>query len=425
MSQTLIIADDLSGAADCASAFFKAEQETLVVIDWKAGQCAGTRNTQVIAIDADTRRLAPADAAAVQRKMFERYRSPGQLLYKKIDSTLRGNFAQELAAIVKDAGLAIVAPAFPLAGRFTRRGHQYLKDVPLENSEVWRTEGIAGTAHIPGMLSRQGIRTASIEIEDIRRGPSRILALLERFANAGIEAVVCDVETEQDLHVIAQASMDLAAPHFCVGSAGLTYHLATAGAAPGETVSAPSVVTRGAILTVVGSLSSVSREQAQYLEENARLARLEIPADVLREGQSHSRWKEFHDAAGQLLRDQRDLLVVIEKGSSVDMSEGLDLCQALAALIAPLAEHIGAVISTGGETARAILSAIGSKGLYLAGEIESGVPLSVAAGIKPIPVITKAGAFGSLDTLLRCYQRLREARIDDAVPAGNSLQRKS
>ncbi|MDB5933313.1 MAG: four-carbon acid sugar kinase family protein [Massilia sp.] len=425
MSQILIIADDLSGAADCASAFFKAGHETLVVIDWKVGQCAGTHNTQVIAIDADTRRLVPQDAAAVHRKMFERYRSPGQLLYKKIDSTLRGNFAQELAAIVKDAGLAIVAPAFPLAGRFTRRGHQYLNDVPLENSEVWRTEGIAGTAHIPGMLSRQGIKTASIEIEDIRRGPSRILTLLEQFGNAGIEAVVCDVETDQDLQVIAQASMDLTVPHFYVGSAGLTYHLATAGAAPLGTVSAPSVVTRGAILTVVGSLSNVSREQAQYLEESARLACLEIPADVLREGQSHSRWNEFHDAVGQLLRDQRDLLVVIEKGTSVNMSEGLDLCQALAALIAPLADHIGAVISTGGETARAILSAIGSKGLYLAGEIESGVPLSVAAGIKPIPVITKAGAFGSLETLQRCYQRLREARIDDAVPAGNSLQRKS
>jgi len=421
MAQTLIIADDLSGAADCASAFVKAGKETLVVIDWQAGQCADSKEIQVISIDADTRRLVPEDAAAVHRKLLHRYRSPGQSLYKKIDSTLRGNFAQELAAIVSDAGLAIVAPAFPQAGRFTRRGHQYLNDVPLENTEVWRTEGIAGTAHIPGMLSRQGIRTASIEIDDIRLGPSHVCTLLEQFDNAGIQAVVCDVETEQDLRIIAQASLTLTVPHFCVGSAGLTLHLAAAGSSSANAVSTPPVATRGAILTVVGSLSSISRQQAHYLQEQTGLARLDIPLDVLREGRSHGRWNEFHEAVRDVLLDERDLLVVIEQGTSINMSEGLHLCQALAALISPLADHIGAVISTGGETARAILSALGSKGLYLAGEIESGVPLSVAAGIKPIPVITKAGAFGSRETLLRCYQRLQQARIDDIAPASLSL----
>lgn len=425
MPQTVIIADDLSGAADCASAFVKAGQETLVVIDRQAGQCADTQKTQVVAIDADTRRLAPEEAAAVHLDLYRRYRSPGQLLYKKIDSTLRGNFVQELAAIVGEAGLAIVAPAFPQAGRFTRGGRQFLKDVPLEESEVWRTEGIAGTAHIPGMLGRAGIKTVAIGIDDIRRGQSRVHALLEQFAREGMQAVVCDVESEEDLQVIAHASMELATPHFWVGSAGLTNHLALASAAPAGNVSAPPVETRGAILTVVGSLSSVSREQAQHLEENASLARLEIPAEVLRQGQSHSRWQEVHDAVAQSLRDERDLLVVIEKGSSINMGEGLHLCQALATLIAPLAEHIGAVISTGGETARAILTAMGSKGLYLAGEIESGVPLSVAAGIKPIPVITKAGAFGTRETLLRCYRRLQQARVDgrdasnSAVPSAS------
>jgi 4-hydroxythreonine-4-phosphate dehydrogenase len=94
------------------------------------------------------------------------------------------------------------------------------------------------------------------------------------------------------------------------------------------------------------------------------------------------------------------------------MNEGLQLCQALARLISPFAERIGAVISTGGETARAILSEMGSKGLRLIGEIEPGVPLSVATGIKPIPVITKAGAFGSRETLFRCYEALRQSRID-------------
>lgn len=422
MTQTVIIADDLSGAADCASAFVKAGLETLVVIDRQAAHNADTEAAQVISIDADTRRLPAAQAAEIHLDLFNRYRAPAQLLYKKIDSTLRGNFAQELAAIIGQAGLAIVAPAFPQAGRFTRDGHQYLNDVPLEATEIWRGEGIAGTADIPAMLARHGINTTSIRLAQIRQGARHVRTLLESLAGNGMQAVVCDVETEADLLTIAQASMALSVPRFWVGSAGLANHLPAAAHAAARPVPVPSVVTEGAILTVVGSLSSVSRAQADYLHVTERMERIEVAAGILRQGQSHPRWQELRNALDAALQQKRDVLIMIGREEPVNMGEGLQLCQALASLVAPLADHIGAVISTGGETARAILSAMGSKGLRLVGEIESGVPLSVAAGIKPIPVITKAGAFGSRETLWRCYERLRQARAgaDDDMHTGPS-----
>lgn len=423
MTQVVIIADDLSGAADCASAFVKAGLETLVVIDRQAGQSADTETAQVISIDADTRRLPAAEAARIHLELFNRYRSAGQLLYKKIDSTLRGNFAEELGSIIDRAGLAIVAPAFPQAGRFTRNGHQYLNDMPLERTEIWRGEGIAGVAHIPGMLARHGIRTASIGINEIRQGAQGLRALFETLAKDGVQAVVCDVEADTDLQAIARASISLSVPRFWVGSAGLANHLpaavhTTAHAAANAVPVAP-IETGGSILTVVGSLSSVSRAQAEYLFAAARMERVDVPPGVLRQGQSHPRWQELRNTLEMPLREKRDLLIMIAMEEPVNMGEGLQLCQALASLVAPLAGHIGAVISTGGETARAVLSAMGSKGLRLIGEIEPGVPLSVAAGIKPIPVITKAGAFGSRETLLRCYETLRQARAESSN-AGSS-----
>jgi D-threonate/D-erythronate kinase len=45
--------------------------------------------------------------------------------------------------------------------------------------------------------------------------------------------------------------------------------------------------------------------------------------------------------------------------------------------------------------------------LRLVGEVERGVPLSLAGGLSPFPVITKAGAFGDAQTLLRCRHALR------------------
>lgn len=411
MTQVLIIADDLSGAADCASAFVKAGLQTLVVIDRQAGQSADTEAAQVISIDADTRRLPGAEAAQIHLDIFDRYRSAGQLLYKKIDSTLRGNFAQELASIINQAGLAIVAPAFPQAGRFTTNGHQYLNDTPLEMTEIWRGEGMTGTAHIPSMLAHHGIKTASICINEIRQGSQRLRTLLETCARDGVQAVVCDVEADDDLQAIAHASISLSMPRFWVGSAGLANHLLAATHVATKPDLVTSVKTNGSILTVVGSLSNVSRAQAEYLFATGQMQRVDAPASVLRQGQSHPQWQELRNTLDMSLQKKRDILIMIGVEDPVNMGEGLQLCQALALLIAPLAEHIGAVISTGGETARAILSAMGSTGLRLVGEIEPGVPLSVAAGIKPIPVITKAGAFGSRETLFRCYETLRQARV--------------
>jgi uncharacterized protein YgbK (DUF1537 family) len=417
MTQVVIIADDLSGAADCATAFVKAGLETLVVIDRQAEQSADTEAAQVISIDADTRRLPAAEAAQIHLDIFNRYHSAGQLLYKKIDSTLRGNFAQELGSIINQAGLAIVAPAFPQAGRFTKNGHQYLNDMPLETTEIWRGEGIPGAAHIPGMLARHGIKTASIRINEVRQGAQRLRALFETLAADGVQAVVCDVEADTDLQAIARASISLSIPRFWVGSAGLANHLPAAAHAAARPVPVAPIKTSGSILTVVGSLSSVSRAQAEYLFAAAQMERVDVPASVLRQGQSHPQWQKLRNTLDMQLQKKHDMLITIGMEEPVNMGEGLQLCQALALLVAPLAEHIGAVISTGGETARAILSAMGSKGLRLIGEIEPGVPLSVAAGIKPIPVITKAGAFGSRETLLRCHETLRQARVESACDA--------
>ena len=66
---------------------------------------------------------------------------------------------------------------------------------------------------------------------------------------------------------------------------------------------------------------------------------------------------------------------------------------------------------------------MGTVALRLRGEIEPGVPLSVAVGRRPIPVVTKAGAFGTDDTLVRVRARLRAgAHPASAVAAASRSQ---
>jgi uncharacterized protein YgbK (DUF1537 family) len=370
----------------------------------------------VLAIDADSRRLPAPEAARIHQALQARYYTEGMLLYMKIDSTLRGNFAAELTAIASSAGFAIVAPAFPKAGRTTRNGCHYLHGIPLEQSEVWRVAGIGGTADIPAMLERQGLRTVAVDLSALRQEATEVAALLVSLARDGVQAVVCDVETDADLYLIAQASLQLCMPCFWVGSAGLAAQLAIAVSQVfPATLAAPlKVDVRGAILTVVGSMSSISREQARQLDAVARIACMEVAVSVLRGGAIHAGWSDLQQRLSAALAQGHDLLLTIAEDTAVDIDEGVLLCEALARLVTPLTAGVGALIATGGETARALLCTMGFYGLHLAGEIEAGVPLSVAAGPRALAVITKAGAFGGGDTLLHCYQILAAARRSTA-----------
>mgnify|MGYP001109744584 CR=1 FL=1 len=66
-----------------------------------------------------------------------------------------------------------------------------------------------------------------------------------------------------------------------------------------------------------------------------------------------------------------------------------------------------ALVATGGETARALLTAMGVPSLRLVDEVERGVPRAVARLATPLPIVTKAGAFGDRQTLVRSRAALR------------------
>ena len=94
MTSTLILADDLSGAADCASACLHAGRSPLVLIDPLVPQ----GDADVLAVDLDSRSKTPQEAGVAMANAVERLLSPDIIvLYHKMDSTLRGNWARETA----------------------------------------------------------------------------------------------------------------------------------------------------------------------------------------------------------------------------------------------------------------------------------------------------------------------------------------
>jgi 4-hydroxythreonine-4-phosphate dehydrogenase len=403
----LVIADDLSGAADCAMAGTRAGLLGAVCFGGGPARAMSARAqpVDVLAVDVDSRRASAVTAAERHAAAWRAYAGADTRLYKKLDSTLRGNVGAEIAALVPLAGMAIVAPALPAQGRTTRDGRQYLDGLPVEASEPWRNEGITGCADLREMLGGAGLRVAVITLDVIRASRDALAARLAVLQADRTDAVVCDAQTDADLQCVAAASATMPRV-FWAGSAGLASPLITALGMSGSAHAAPDwAAARRPVLTVVGSMSSVSHGQAARLKAaaGAALHAVELEADA---GQPAP---EVANAIGAALGAGRDVLVTLSQATQ-QHADGPALCQWLASLLAPVLPQAGALIATGGETARALLATMGIDTLRIVDEVEPGLPLLVANPTHlvdaALPVVTKAGAFGAPDALVTAWRRL-------------------
>ena len=122
----LALADDLTGALETGAKFRDAVVTTGEV----------RLDEPVLVIDTETRHVTPPHAADVIRRTV----GDAILNYKKPDSTLRGNIAAELRALISafpDRPL-IYAPAYPDLGRTVRNGWLLIDGVPAHQTAFAR-----------------------------------------------------------------------------------------------------------------------------------------------------------------------------------------------------------------------------------------------------------------------------------------------
>ena len=177
-------------------------------------------------------------------------------------------------------------------------------------------------------------------------------------------AVVCDAATDADLAAIVRAGLSCGRRVLWVGSGGLAHALAeTFPARPAP--AAPRAA--GPVLVVAGSPSPVARGQLAAVAR-AGVAVVDDPAALARE-----------------------------------LAAGRDAAVTRAELARP---GIGGLVVTGGATARAVAATLGARRLRLLAEPEPGV---VAGLLDDLPIVLKAGGFGSPRTLLDAMAFLHRA----------------
>jgi len=396
-----IVADDLSGAADCAASFARVTGPVPVFLGTTAEKAA------CLAIDTDSRAMEPAAAVATTSAAFEQIGRNGaayELVYKKIDSTLRGHVGAELVAAMgaapQFAGV-VVAPSFPEQGRSLIGGKLFVQARPADN--------LGHSGDLMAMLAAARLRPALLgrpqqDCPQLIRGIDDALA-------AGARAVVVDASEQDDLARLAEALRSpRSRPLLVAGSAGLARALA-AHVEPGP-MSATHVRARrfltGPVITVVGSFSKAAAAQVQQVDSSgdAQVIRLDA-GQWLADRHAFLRQTAL-GGARESLRVGSNVLFAI--GGEVAQGMPRALVRAMARLTAPLLQHAAACVLTGGDTARAMFDELGIQRVVVSGEFEPGIAMARVVRDATPGFVLKAGGFGDALALQRIIRRFGHPR---------------
>jgi D-threonate/D-erythronate kinase len=347
----LALADDATGALETGARLVEAGLEARV--RFEPGFDSGV-------IDTETRHL-PAELAGERiREIAALARKAGVVsIFKKTDSTLRGNIAAEFRALLDVwPELRIVyAPAYPALGRTVRNGELFVNGWPL--------------------------RETAFANDPLNPAPDGSIRALLGDLNDRVD--LWDGEIDQHLADAAAAAAACQSPCIVAGTAAMASAWAAcfAGGAPRTRRPVPVIES---CLVVNGSLHPASREQ------------LAVSGMVT---VAHS-VDEDPEAVGMTLAT----LVAIEGWAALCASETRSADPlAVAAHAARAVAHAccmaepDCLMVFGGDTVFAILRELGITEAVPHAEILPGVPASTIAG--PRLLVTKAGGFGGPDALAR------------------------
>jgi uncharacterized protein YgbK (DUF1537 family) len=405
----IVVADDFTGASDTGVQLAKKGARTEVML---TQQQKPSRRADVLVINTESRSMAAEQAAeAVSRALAPWQGQADLLIYKKIDSTFRGNVGAEIEAAMAASGksLALIAAAIPAAGRTTRNGECLVHQTPLLDTEFAsdpRTPIVSSRIQtLIGLQSR--LPVYEITLDQVRDGG--LDARLAQIADSGRAMVVLDAELDSDLAQIATAALALKTLPLLVGAAGL------AGALPAE--SFLTARQNLPVLAVVGSMSEATRRQVEQARRQGRATVVDIDVESLLAPDGEPAVEAAIRQACTVLDSQHHCVLRTSRSA-----EDRDLVEALATRYDISRQELGERVSrrmgevtlaildstrtgglflTGGDMATAVASALGAEGYRIQSEVAPCIPCGtfINSDIEDLPVITKAGGFGSDNTL--------------------------
>ncbi|HEX5837410.1 MAG TPA: four-carbon acid sugar kinase family protein [Anaerolineales bacterium] len=432
MTRLAIIADDLSSATDCGAQMVRSGLS--VVVPLKGYPLpVQARDANVISVDTDSRSLSADQAYVNVRAATQQLLLEGRTaFYKSVDSTLRGNLGAEVEAVldVVRPDCAIIAPAFPKYGRTTVDGIQYLHGRPLHETEF----GTDPTAPVKdadiGRRLAEGSRRRCgwLTLDRLRAGPEQSMQAVEGMVANGVELMVIDIVEQEDLRQLCLGLSHSNLKVAFVGSTGLAEFVPLAFSFNSISIGRNeehSMDPRPA-LALVGSASETTRRQLQYAQTKNQLKIIRLdPTHVIQHGKTAAAELEKteailraslasgHDAAFAVNSSRDEIVATQQLGARLNLSAS-QVAQRIVDWLAQVGSRlvsegqISGIVATGGDTANALCNALGAQALEILGEVEAGIPIMRLLGAQSLPLVTKAGGFGSSAALADALVKVKQ-----------------
>jgi len=417
------IADDFTGATDLCNTLVRRGMKTVQLIDVPAPGTA-MPDAEAVVIALKSRTIPAADAVAMSLKALAWLKDAGarQVLFKycsTFDSTDEGNIGPVAEALLDalGAGFTLYCPAFPEAGRTIFKGYLFVGDVLLSESGM-RDHPLTPMRDpsLVRVLQRQSRgKVGLVQHATVAQGPAAMAKAFAKLKEDGFRHAIVDAIADHDLEAIGEAAKDFA---LITGGSGIALglpenfrRLGLIGDG-GEADILPKIGGKAAVLS--GSCSQATLAQLAYMRERAPV----FAIDPLAAAAGANVAGEALAWAADRLGDTPILFAATappETIAEVQQKLGREHAGALVeGIMAEIATGLVArggrrLVVAGGETAGAVVQALGVTGLRIGRQIDPGVPWTVSLGEPALALALKSGNFGAPDFFLRAFTAFEEA----------------
>ncbi len=385
-----VLADDQTGAMDVAASFADHGFDVDVVLNNRL-RCVPTAD--IVVLSTDSRNAEPTSAQQLVNTGVKRLERWGcSLIYKKIDSTCKGNLVAEMDAIARKLDRhCAVCPANLPQGRTLRKGSLIIHGQRLLD--------------VQDLLHQQG---ASL----VRVIANRNTADLEKsMFDHSTEYALIDAERPAQLTRLAQWAYRNRERILLVGSANVASSLAqelakdngmtqqrrkpspSARSAKHSRESPAASASELPVVVLSGSRNPVNDHQITYLKNHRRV--VEVPFN-----------QTGAIKAQRAIEKKQDVLLSIptHQRSASDIQERLRI---FARSIH--AEQVAGLVICGGDTACAVLRSLRPGAVRVFGELISGLAWGrLSRGpADGLLLCTKPGGFGTADALMMAVRSMR------------------
>ncbi len=392
MPRILIIADDLTGANDSAVQFAERGFSAATLLFTRDGLGEGLLpRVDVLSITTESRNetalLAARRVVNAVPQLLLKF-SP-DVVFKKIDSTLRGNIDAEVEAVARllprgaeTEVQVVVAPAYPENGRTVQSGYLYVGGKLL--SDTYAARDVLAPVQSPCVPDY---------FESLR-------------AQEGFKVRFADAATQSDLESLVDSLIRLEPQRVLwVGSAGLAKALADRLATSRGLGDPPRprrlTTSQGRTLVLFGSMNPVAIAQVDSLAgmDDCRVLLPGTPS-------------EFGDAIESALHaSEKRVVISSQRLQTPDCQTAAAIAGLAKSLLADAAQRavdkgvFANLVISGGDVAFTVLRRLGASAIGIEREVLPGVALGWIIGGpgSGLGIVTKAGGFGdagSLKTIL-------------------------